>query len=411
YDLTPRDRIGLFTFGSFDFLSSTEDDIETVIFGQEFYRADLRYDRKMPNGGFLRAAVTAGFDQTRLFASRNSQNFLYGSRMRVTQPVRDDLTVRAGVDMTVDNYQATAPRFADPDNPGLQRFDDLFPPRSDNAMALWADVVWKVNPRFEITPGLRYDQYISQGAFGASVDPRISAVTKVHPRIRLLQAAGLANQPPSFSVPLPGFAVASLRGGLQRSVQLSSGIEGKLPYEVTATVTGFTNAFFNLTDALGSQVDPTDPTLPRSLGSTKGLEIYIRRSLAKRFGGFVSYTLSRTTRSVGRERLVATFDRTHVLNSGVGYNLGGGWKTGLRFSVFSGTPTAPIPADSPPGTQLRDPAFYRLDFRAEKRWKIAETGFISFVAEMINITLNREVIAGEPLPPVTVPSLGLEGGF
>lgn len=418
FDITPRDRITVFSFGSYDFLSNTQpapdpddDPIETVLFGQEFYRIDARYDRKLDEGGFLRAAVTWGYDQTRLFGARNSQNMLVGTRMRIRQPLGEEVTVRGGFDMQMDRYTADPVPFADPDNPTIEQFNDLFPPRTDTGVAVWTDVVWRPTPDFEVVPGLRIDNYFSVGTHGLGVDPRVSITARVHPKVRLLHAIGIAHQPPSFSVPVPGLAVASLRGGLQRSFQASSGVEVTLPLELTASVTGFGATFMNMTDAVGSQLDPTDPTLPRSLGGAKGLEIYIRRSLAKRLGGFVSYTLSRSTRSLGREQLLSTFDRTHVLNTAFGYDLGRGWKMGLRFSLFGGTPTAPVPDDAPDGTQLRDPVFYRIDFRAEKRWRLYDRAWIALVAEMINITLNRETLGGTELPPVSIPSIGVEASL
>lgn len=418
FDITPRDRITVFSFGSYDFLSNTTDAVEPgeepferVLFGQEFYRVDARYDRKLDNGGFLRAAVTWGYDQTKLAELRNSQNMLVGTRVRLRQPLDDQLTVRGGFDMRMDNYSADPIPFTDPDNPDAQTFNDLFPPRTDTGVAVWTDVVWRPTPDFEVVPGLRIDNYFSVGTYGIGVDPRLSVTARVHPKIRILHALGMAHQPPSFAVPVPGFAVASLRGGLQRSLQASSGVELTLPLELTASFTGFAATFMNTTDAVGSQTDPIDPTLPRSLGSAKGIEVYVRRSLAKRLGGFVSYTLSRSTRSVGAEQLLATFDRTHTLNSAFGYNLGSGWKVGLRFSLFSGPPTAPVPDDAPRGTQVRDPLFYRIDFRAEKRWPLYNRAWIALVAEMINITFNRETLGGERLPPVSIPSIGVEASL
>lgn len=418
FDFTPRDRITVFAFGSYDYLSNTAippdpeaEPIETALFGQEFYRVDARYDRKLDEGGLLRAAVTWGYDQTRLVVTRNSHNMLVGTRMRVQQPLGEELTVRGGFDMQMDSYSADPQPFLDPDNPNIEQFNALFPARTDTGVAVWSDVVWRPSPDFEVVPGVRVDNYFSVGTHGIGVDPRLSITARVHPKVRLLHALGMAHQPPSFSIPVPGFAVASLRGGLQRSVQASSGVEFTLPLELTASVTGFAATFMNMTDAVGSQADPSDPSLPRSLGGAKGLEIYLRRSLAKRLGGFVSYTLSRSTRSLGRKQILSSFDRTHVLNTAFGYNLGSGWKMGLRFSLFGGTPTAPVPEDAPEGTQLRDPFFYRIDFRAEKRWKLYDGAWIALVAEMINITLNRETLAGSEFPPVSIPSIGVEASL
>ena len=56
----------------------------------------------------------------------------------------------------------------------------------------------------------------------------------------------------------------------------------------------------------------------------------------------------------------------------------------------------------------------------QKRWKIGNKGWISFIIEGLNVTLNKEHVSGtcingrctsEGIGPVAVPSLGVEGGF
>ena len=92
------------------------------------------------------------------------------------------------------------------------------------------------------------------------------------------------------------------------------------------------------------------------------------------------------------------------------------WRAGTRFTVYTGTPVVPPGNGSliPPPRSLspaRDPAFYRLDLRLEKRWKLSETRWLAFVAEMMNATLHKEVLLGRTIGPVSIPSLGLEGAF
>ncbi len=434
FDITDRDRVSILAFGAYDYLSQTSEvdasgeEVETVLFGSEFYRIDGRYDARLQGGGKLRAAMTWGFDQTRIFGTRNSQNTLLGTRVRVSQPLSKAVTLRGGLDLQIDKYTADARPYSDPDDPFTQQFNNLFPPRADTGLAGWTDVVWKPSKELEVTPGLRVDTYISEGEKAVAVDPRLAVVAHAHEDLRLLHSFGVANQPPSFIVPVPGLAVASLNGGLQRSLQASSGVEIDLPMKVTASVTGFTGVYLNMTDAIGAQQNPVeDELIPRSLGSSKGLEIYIRRSLSERLGGFVSYTLSRTTRSVDRERFLASFDRPHVLHTALGYRLGGGWQTGFRFSIYSGAVLGTAeenedvdeesfdPEDSSQSAEtsetIRDPLFYRLDFRVEKKWKLFDTAWLSLVAEMINATLNKETLGGTRAGPVTIPSIGIEGGF
>jgi hypothetical protein len=59
----------------------------------------------------------------------------------------------------------------------------------------------------------------------------------------------------------------------------------------------------------------------------------------------------------------------------------------------------------------RDPAFYRLDLRVEKRWTLGRAAWISFVVEVMNATLHKEQFAGEEIGPITIPSIGVEAAF
>jgi hypothetical protein len=294
-------------------------------------------------------------------------------------------------------------------------------------------------------------------------------------RLRLLSAFGIAHQPPAFVIPVPGVAPGGLSGGLQTAVQESAGFEVDVGQGTIATATVYNNGFYNMSDALsvsqptisgcppgsfpadslagdrGSQ--PTGgggtcgPRFPagtvgtdrsggggqasqsagdiataqafetRSRGSAYGLELFIKRKLTKRLGGILSYTLSRSTRTVGNETFIAAFDRTHVANAAVAYDLGKHWRAGVRVTFYTGLPAAPNPTD--PGETRLSP-FFRLDLRLEKRWQLSKRWWISFVAEWMNATLSKEAVGTNctlsgctevTIGPVTIPSLGVEGGF
>jgi hypothetical protein len=419
YDLTPKDRVSLFTFGAFDLLSQNLNGIDTVLFGAEFYRADMRYDRTIDADTNLRAAFTLGFDQNRIPGQpRNSQNTSYAVRLEVTHAASEHVLLRGGADGLLEHYTADIQPYADPDDPDVKRFNALFPARDDTTAGAWADVVFKVRG-WQVTPGIRMDIFNSEGATAVGVDPRISSRVDVASRVHVIHTFGLAHQPPSYVIPLPGLAIGHLNGGLQRAVQASAGVEVDLPEQTTATVTVFDNVFQNMSDTLGvAQNDPTDSLNkePRSLGSAYGLEVYLRRKLTKRLGGYLSYTLSRSVREVGNEKFVSAFDRPHVLNTAVAYDLGRNWRAGTRFTIYSGTPVVPPGGNGliPPPRSLtpdRDPTFYRLDLRLEKRWNLSQKAWISFVAEVMNATLNKEVVLGQTIGPVTIPSIGVEGAY
>ncbi len=153
----------------------------------------------------------------------------------------------------------------------------------------------------------------------------------------------------------------------------------------------------------------------RTLGASYGLELYLKRKLTSRVGGFLSYTLSRSTRSVEDKSFVAAFDRTHVGNAALAADLGRSVRAGARVVFYTGLPKAPDPTDS----STRLPAFFRLDLRLEKKWQW-KNAWISIVAEWLNATLSKEVLStrctlqgceSQTIGPVTVPSLGFEGGF
>jgi TonB family protein len=417
WNLTPRDQIGLFAFGAYDLLAQTENNIETIVFGSEFYRFDLRYDHRFTDGSKLRWAATGGFDQTRVGAQQNVRDVPISTRLELTKPINPDLTLRAGMDAQFDNYKADPQRWGDPDDPDTKAFNSLFPPRADAALAAWGDAVWRLGRRVTLTPGLRFDLFRSGGSSAVSADGRVALRAEITDKIRLTHAVGIAHQTPSFIVPLPGVAVGTLQGGLQTSLQSSAGIEVDLPDATTASVNVFDNVFLNMSDTL-SVVSTRDAATsePRSLGSAYGLEVYVRRRLTRRLGGFISYTLSRSTRTLDKLTFPSAFDRTHVLNAALAFDIGRGWRAGTRFTFYTGAPTiagqaiAATTGDEGAATQ-RNPAFYRIDLRLEKRWTLQKARWISFVAEMMNTTLRKEVVNNNEIGPIAIPSLGVEGGF
>jgi hypothetical protein len=363
--------------------------------------------------------VTLGYDRTNAgFLAgdqRNAADRSIGARTELRSALGASVLLRTGADVTVDAYELEGARYDDPDSPETRRFEQLFPPRTDHAAGAWLDLVLDLSSRIQLTPGLRADLYGSGAATAIGVDPRVSVRFDLTRSVRVTSAFGLAHQAPSFVIPVPGISPA-LGDGLQRSVQSSAGVEIALADATTTGTTLFYNAFFAMTDAVGTSDGEGAPDFgERSRGASFGAEVFLRRRLTERFGGFVSYTLSRSQRRIGSEQFLSAFDRPHVVSAAVSYDLGRGWRTGGRFSFYSGTPVQPSSGDTIAARTTdmeREPPFYRLDLRLEKRWAVGDTGWISFVAEFMNATLNKETWpGGEEIGPIAIPSLGLEGGF
>jgi TonB family protein len=419
YNLTPDDRVSVFGFGSYDLAAEDNDLGRTLLFGTEFYRVDTRYDRRWDTGG-LGLAVTLGYDHTHVGFLANEPRFVEDRSLAVRAEVREELVptvlFRGGADVTFDAYALDPSKYADPDDPETQTFNRTFGTRDDIVTGVWVDFVLQVAPRIEVIPGLRVDLYRSGSASDIGIDPRLAARFGVTDAFRIVHAYGLVHQLPSFTLPLAGLAPNLSDAGLQTAAQTSAGVEVDLDDATLATATLFYNAFFNMTDTLGTTTGEDPPDFEaRSQGSAVGAEFYLRRRLTKRIGGFISYTLSRSERSAGRERFLSAFDRSHVASAAAGYDLGRGWRPGARFVYYSGTPTPERTGGTigPPRTTVseRDPSFFRLDVRLEKRWKLRQNAWISFVVEVMNTTLQKETFVGDEIGPLVIPSIGVEAGF
>lgn len=461
YAVSDRDVLSVLAFGAYDRATqrATPDrdtidaatgnrprpdavhEIEVVLFASEFHRADARWDHSLGDGGTMRLAATLGYERTRVEARRAAEDLMTATRLEIVQPVTPSITVRAGADLVVDRYHADAlPTFADDDDV-VARQRRIFATRTDFATGIRGDAVILAGPRVEVTPGVRLDVYGSDEARAIGVDPRIAARFAVTDKVRIVHAYGLATQPPSPPIALPAVSIARLEGGLQRSAQTSAGVEIELPSDITGTATVFHQAFYDLNDALGTaqvqliDIEKSDSLLGKTRGSAYGLELGLRRKLTRTIGGLLAYTLSRSERTAEGRTFLSTYDRPHVLNAALSFDLGKGWRLGSRLVYYTGGPAYPA-TPAFPGQVVgvppsRTPDFVRVDGRVEKRWRIGSTGYLSVVLEALNATLSTETTGYQcgtqlAIPgvqregprcvarvfgPVTVPSLGVEGGF
>jgi TonB family protein len=479
--VSDRDTIGVFAFGSHDYLgaaSTSNGQTGSVVeqLGSDFHRVDLRYDRAL-DGGHLRIAATLGYDSqggagTDAGSSNTTvTNLSLATRLEVDKKLSSTVRVRGGADAQVDHY-GFAQGETSADNPAVP--SSASPPPTNITWGAHADVVWHVSPRVEIVPGVRFDVFDGirdNGPSGAqasaivpAVDPRLSTRVTIAPWLAWLSSIGLSHQypvlrvgaVPALLVSVPGFPTGDSQ--LQTAAQASQGLELTLPADFTLTTTGFLSEWSGLTDltnnciqimqasAPNTNVPSTPPpwTCPSNdptHGIAYGVEVLLRRPLSKRLSGWLSYTLSRSTRdehfltpSGGdvQATVASDYDRTHVLNAILAYDLGARWRAGGRFVFFTGTPysnmTGNVPA--PPYNDQRTAPFYRVDLRLEKRWSFSRNGYIAFIAEVQNVTLSKQQTSygmsctgnatgtnqttqcsPSTIGPLTIPSLGVEASF
>ncbi|HVY38882.1 MAG TPA: energy transducer TonB [Polyangia bacterium] len=483
--LTGRDTVGVFAFGSHDYLgtASTNNGQTGPIVEQlasDFHRVDLRYDHAL-TGGNLRVAATLGHDTQGGAGGED-----HATPVRITDPsgalrleldkrLTPALRFRAGATGQVDAYSFHQPASTGDQVPVPASVD---PPPTNLTAEAHADVVWRLGPRIELVPGLRaevFESWRSSAAAGIQthtrvpvLDPRLSIRVVLTPSVAWLAAAGIAHQFPALRVGLipgllltvPGFPVGDHQ--LQRALQAAQGFELSLPAEITATATGFLSYWSGLTDLTANclQIMPpttggpppdgrgpppeppyTCPSEQPLHGYAYGLEVLVRRSLARRLAGWVSYTLSRSRRQEnfitpsGGDAVTTVpsdYDRTHLLNAVVAADLGRHWRAGARAIFYSGVPYSDLAGNVPaaPYNDHRTPSFFRLDVRLEKRWELGHDRAIAFVLEGQNVTLSKQATPlaldciGDMMPqggttqctigkigPLTIPSVGVQAFF
>jgi hypothetical protein len=441
YDLGPKDTLSIFTFGAYDFLGSSTmetdnpDDVadlnEDAGTATEFHRVSLRYDHRTAETGRLRWAATVG--QDRLIGVLGSvRERLVSTRAELDHPLSAGVTLHTGGDFELHRYKLEL----DTQILNYYEFLELFPSRDDINVGSWLEAEIRPLTWVTVTPGIRVDLFRSLDQQAVGVDPRVTARFALTRNVRIEHALGVAHQPPGFLPGLPTAQMARIRGGLQTSIQASSGVEVDLPRDLTASVSVFDQIMLNLSDPLGiSRKYSTDLDLVnrRALGSSYGLEFQLQRPLTKRLGGFLAYTLSRSTRSYRNVSSLAAFDRTHVLQGALALDLGRHWRLGTRAVLLSGVPTETTAPALRTETGLsaaprfggdRATPFFRVDLRGEKRWLLGKRSWIALTAELLNATFGHEVVGRKctttstgticresGVGPLTIPSLGLEAAF
>lgn len=435
YRPSDADTVRLLAFGAKDHLGTRSDG--ATLADSQFHRVNLRWAH-VYDGGVIRQDLTLGRDVSR-WSSLDGTEIFDGSkgpsygirsssaalRTSVTQKLSRDDAVELGADVLVDRAERTerGTTFAGDDETGPITAS-LFPDRTDLMAGAWVAVAYHPAPGVSVTPGARGDLYSSLGATALSADARLATRAQVAPRLAIVDSLGTAHQPPAFPGTLPGTQIAGLRGGLQSSVQHAAGVELDVGSDTSVRATGFQNAMFGMSDALGNHSADVRGLVSRldarAVGSSYGFELYVHRPLTKRVGGFVSYTLSQSTRTLAGDTFPAAFDRTHVLQGALSVDLGRSWRTGARGVFYTGVPFTPDvdPAQCP--RVERTAPFTRLDTRVEKRWSLGGSGWMALVFEVQNATLSKEQInegsAGDPchpkaFGPMTIPSLALEAGY
>ncbi len=237
----------------------------------------------------------------------------------------------------------------------------------------WAEMDLAAGSRVTLLPGLRVDHL---GLLREStVDPRVRARVRAHPRLSFEGGVGLYSQPPRGYQIVPGFGNPDLRA--ERAVHANVGFEEQLygPFDLGALV------FVKTLDDAAAP-DPDTNFSSDGESRTVGGEWLLRLRPALPAFGWIAYTLSRThTRDdQGAPWRLGAWDQTHIFTVVLGTAIPGGWELGARYRIASGFPEAPVVGSEfdadfdvhrpvfDPVRMVRLPAFQSLDLRVSKRF-------------------------------------------
>jgi TonB family protein len=419
YPIGPKDELGVLAFGAYDLFRAPQASVNT---GAEltFHRVDVRWDHQLGPGSSLRIGLTGGYDRAAGADPDSSvvTNRSLRLRSELNQRLSPSATLQAGLDGRLDHFGLDA----NPRNLNFLDFSRLFPARTDSTAGGYVSFRLQPARGIRVSTGLRADVYTSQSVTKVGIDPRVSAEFDVSRAVRLEHSLGIAHQRPNFAAQVPGAQVADLSSGLQWALLWSSGVRVRLPAELTASAAVFRSAYFHALDPIGGARDFTiDQTSlnRRATVSAAGLELRLERPMRERLAGFISYTLSRTEESTGNTKAPSGFDRPHIFQAALSYDLGKGFVVGARTVLYSGVPELNLEGQPHFTTAQRGSPFFRLDLRAEKRFRLGQNGYWGIIAEILNATSTKEVVrldCGEvcrerSAGPVILPSIGLQAGI
>jgi hypothetical protein len=422
--LCSADTLSLFVIGSYD--DERDASQELIPISSQFHRIDLRYDHRWADGS-VRLASTLGFDETSHQLSTDESEVVTATSGRLRLELEQELGAGSSVSAGAD---ANAARYLY-EFTGSQQ--ETSPIDAEQIAGAYADFTLRPAEGLVLVPGARVDGYRTAGHLTFSFNPKLRARIGIAQDVTWVSAFGVAQQEPTYIVPVPGLRIDP-SGGLQTTYQLAEGIETPLPWAMLGTLTAFYNAHRNMSDYVSDcgTLAQTCSIVQRVDGRSYGVEVFLQRAFTQRLGGWLSYTLSRAERRIGNVPYLSPFDRTHVLSLVMRYDFGKGIGVGVRGTYYSGRPDIPnfaFPGQSTtfafgPGllSQHRLPEFYRIDLRAEKRWNIGTHEWLAAILEFFDATLTKEAIdfqcnfvagvcTAREIGPIALPSIGLAGGF
>lgn len=296
---------------------------------------------------------------------------------------------------------------------------------NDTRAAAWLATDIRPVRDVSVSIGARVDRFTRNKA--TIVQPRVSATYQLSRKLALRTAFG------SYSRPLR--LAESIRTDLkpERGRHFVGGLDASVVRGVRVSATGY---FTTLSDLVSVDTqlmdDPLQSYRNQGTGRSVGAELLVRVKRNRLFG-WLSYTLSRSTRNdgAGRMKRLFDYDQTHNLTAVASYRLGK-WRFGGRFRLASGLPYTPVVGS----TYRSDHDIYtpihaahnsdrlalshRLDLRVDRRFTVSGVAVDAYLdvanayanAQELGYSYNFDYSEREAETDVPfLPSFGVRGSF
>jgi TonB family protein len=432
-----------------------------------FGRVWLRYEKKLTDGQTITILPSWGKDSARTTdrfgatpAALSNDADVLGLRASWRGQPYPWLSVHAGVDADFSfNHLRRAGSITTPPREGDVRIFGE-PPADQVNVDEWRTVTGSVAPfvetdialfsdKLHVVPGARFEPYLTSvnrsvpvtgdkpaiGLFSQDsvVEPRLAVRYQALPQLTVKAAVGQYHQSPQTE------DLSAVFGNPRLGLSSATHVLGGGAVKITSTLTAETTGFYSGSESLTSRSAAATPLLANALvqegiGRSYGAQVLLRQEQIGPLFGWVSYSLIRSERKDHPNSAWRAFDydQTHVFTSVAAVDLGHGFEAGLRFRFASGFPRTPVIAsyrDTRTGqwepvfgqqNSVRIPAFYSLDARVAKHFKLGKTDAEAYL-DVQNVTnhenaeelfynydyTRRYTISGLPILPV----LGLKWSF
>jgi outer membrane receptor protein involved in Fe transport len=334
----------------------------------------------------------------------NASGWIYGGRGDVGYRLAPWLKLRGGGELQIYHLTADA-RFTLPPvegQPGMpnstteQQVTLTGYALQQDTAGSYAAADLSLGTRVTVTPGIRYDRYISIDR--TTWSPRATANVELTPEWTARATVGRYTRPPN------GLEALDLKLDAEHAIHYVAGAE----YQPAEGITATTNVFYNDLDNLVTydptlvKSSPVDGYVNRGTGHAYGVEAMLRVQRSDWFA-WVTYTLSHSVRRDGPGLPLRLFDYDQPNNLIVVVSRKlGRWRLGGRFQVTTGEPTTPLQGSIynsnldvylPQYGQvdsIRKEAAHQLDLRVDREWQL-QGWKLSVFLDVTNLYDHRRV--------------------